>query len=108
MDLPPRTSAHRDTANAVEELPSSWDSDPTEELAVHDVVWMQVCALPPRQRAALVLRYYEDLTETETAEVLGCSVGTVKSQVSDALANLRKRVGPESAVLFPDDEAVTP
>jgi RNA polymerase sigma factor (sigma-70 family) len=51
--------------------------------------------LPPRQRAALVLRYYEDLTEPQTAEVLGCSVGTVKSQVSDALKKLRTRLGPD-------------
>jgi len=92
----------------VEDPPSARGVDPAEELAVHDVVWQQVCALPPRQRAALVLRYYEDLTEFQTAEVMGCSVGTVKSQVSAALEKLRKRVGPESAVLFPDDQAVTP
>jgi RNA polymerase sigma-70 factor (sigma-E family) len=46
-------------------------------------------ALPPRQRAVLVLRYYDDLTETATADALGCSVGTVKSQASKALARLR-------------------
>lgn len=46
-------------------------------------------ALPPRQRAALVLRYFEDLSEVQVAEVMGCSVGTVKSTTSRALERLR-------------------
>ena len=46
--------------------------------------------LGPRQRAVVVLRYWLDLTETEAAAVLGCSVGTVKSQAARALASLRK------------------
>lgn len=50
----------------------------------------------PRQRAVLYLRYYEDLTETESARLLGCSVGTVKSQAHDALTRLR-RIAPELA-----------
>lgn len=54
-------------------------------------------ALPPRQRAVIVLRYWEDLSETQTAEVLGCSVGTVKSQASKAMAKLRSALGRESA-----------
>ncbi|GAA2988768.1 SigE family RNA polymerase sigma factor [Streptosporangium longisporum] len=54
-------------------------------------------ALPPRQRAVVVLRYWEDLSETQTAEILGCSTGTVKSQASKALAKLRAAIGPEAA-----------
>ncbi len=58
-------------------------------LEEQDWMWQELQALPPRQRAALVLRYYEDLTESQTAEALGCSVGTVKSQAFKALAKLR-------------------
>ncbi|WP_327588313.1 SigE family RNA polymerase sigma factor [Nonomuraea sp. NBC_00507] len=53
-------------------------------------------ALPPRQRAVIVLRYWEDLSETQTAEVLGCALGTVKSQASKALAKLRSALGRET------------
>jgi len=56
----------------------------------HAALWPLVCTLPERQRAVVVLRYYEDLTERETAEVLGCSVGTVKSQAHDAIRALRR------------------
>ncbi|MDX5563699.1 SigE family RNA polymerase sigma factor [Streptomyces sp. ID05-04B] len=48
-----------------------------------------LAALPPRQRAAVVLRYWEDLTETQTAEAMGCSVGTVKSNAAKGIAKLR-------------------
>jgi DNA-directed RNA polymerase specialized sigma24 family protein len=53
--------------------------------------------LPARQRAVLVLRFYEDLTEAETARQLNVSVGTVKRHAVRALATLRQRLGPPSA-----------
>jgi RNA polymerase sigma-70 factor (sigma-E family) len=64
--------------------------DPAERQALHDAMWQAVMRLPARQRAMVVLRYYEDLSEAQTAEVLGVSVGTVKSAVSRALGKLRE------------------
>jgi RNA polymerase sigma-70 factor (sigma-E family) len=54
-------------------------------------LWPLVAALPPGQRSAVALRYYEELSEAEAARVLGCSVGTVKSNTSRGLAALRRR-----------------
>jgi len=54
--------------------------------------------LPPRQRAAVVLRYYEDLPEADIARALGCSVGTIKSQLAKARASLGRRLGEEGTV----------
>jgi len=50
--------------------------------------------LPPRMRAVLVLRYFADLGEAEVADLLGCSVGTVKSQASRGLDRLRAHLNP--------------
>ncbi|MDT7546469.1 MAG: hypothetical protein QOE99_2579, partial [Actinomycetota bacterium] len=65
----------------------------TDDLALHDALWTALAELPKRQRAMVVLRYYEDLSEAETAHVLGVSVGTVKSTTSRALAKLRDTSG---------------
>jgi RNA polymerase sigma-70 factor (sigma-E family) len=69
-----------------------------DRAAERDQVWQAIQRLPDRQRQAVVLRYYEDLSEAETAEILGCSVGTVKSQVSRGLTRLQDLIGTTAAV----------
>ncbi|MEP6816690.1 MAG: SigE family RNA polymerase sigma factor [Marmoricola sp.] len=71
-----------------EQLPDPGHDD-TRDDGTHDALWRYVATLPRKQRAVLVLRYYEQLTEAETAQALDISVGTVKSQCSRALARLR-------------------
>lgn len=63
--------------------------DHAQESVERDQMWAMLGTLPRRQRAVLVLRYYEDLPDADIAEVLGCAVGTVRSSISRALATLR-------------------
>ncbi len=62
---------------------------PEATVVERTALWQAVQTLPPRQRATIVLRFYEDLSEAQTAEVMACSVGTVKAATSRALAKLR-------------------
>ncbi|MEV0156894.1 SigE family RNA polymerase sigma factor [Micromonospora sp. NPDC050686] len=70
--------------------------DHADGVAVRQSVLAALRALPPRQRAAVVLRYLDDLSEAETAQVMGCSVGSVKSHTARGLARLREQthLGP--------------
>jgi RNA polymerase sigma-70 factor (sigma-E family) len=63
-----------------------------------DVLWQLLATLPRGQRAVLVLRYYEDLSEEQIAATLGCAPGTVKSQASKALAKLRAAMAADSTL----------
>ena len=82
---------------SVAAVPDRVSSDFTATHAERDEMWAALARLPRRQRAVLVLRYYEDLTEPQTAAVLGCSVGTVKSQHAKALALLRRPADPRGS-----------
>lgn len=74
------------------ELPATC-RDPIADADLHDALWSALSRLPKRQRAAVVLRYYEELSEAETAAALGVSVGTTKSTVSRGLTKLREDIG---------------
>ena len=66
----------------------------TAHLDIDDQLFDALAALPPRQRSALVLRYFLDLPEVEVAAALGCSLGTVKSSTSRALRRLEETLRP--------------
>ena len=74
----------------VPEPSDRWSSPAGDPSRADPDLWALIKALPPRQRSAVVLRYYEDLTEAETAAVLRCALGTVKWTTSRGLANLRQ------------------
>ena len=73
------TSRRREPA--VDKLPS---------IEERDELWKALQHVPARQRAALVLRYYEDLSEQQTAQVLGCSVGAVKGLITRGTQAMRR------------------
>jgi RNA polymerase sigma-70 factor (sigma-E family) len=90
-----------------ETLPDRGTPDQTALLPEVGDLWVAVRGLPPRQRTAVVLRYCEDLSEAQTAELMGCSVGSVKKQVSVAIGKLRVAMGPRLILPNVDEQAVT-
>ena len=81
--------------NLVADLPDSGVVAPELSRLDNEPLWQALRELPPRQRAVIVLRYYENLSEAEIAQSLGISCGTVKSQASKAMASLRTRLGKD-------------
>jgi RNA polymerase sigma-70 factor (sigma-E family) len=109
-----RRIARRAEQRIPESYPGAAVPDCTTVVADRDLLLRALAALPPGQRAVLVLRYFDDLSEAETAHMLGCTVGTVKSQAARALEKLRgavgesadhPRTGPRATGRRPRDEA---
>ncbi|HWC36451.1 MAG TPA: SigE family RNA polymerase sigma factor [Mycobacteriales bacterium] len=84
---------HRGRVEPRAAVPDRTTPDPTEAAATTDAVLRMLRTLPPKQRAAIVLRYYADYTDAQIAETLGCSEPTVRSQISRALTALRQPAG---------------
>ena len=84
-----RFRKRRPVEKPTDALPESAVADGTPAFDQRAALIAALMELPPKQRAVVVLRYWEGLTETQTAAVLGCSVGNVKSQGSRALTKLR-------------------
>ncbi|MEV0144626.1 MULTISPECIES: SigE family RNA polymerase sigma factor [unclassified Nonomuraea] len=72
---------------------------PSPDLDLRDALFEELRRLPPRMRAVLVLRYWEDQSEASTAALLGCSLGTVKSQAARGLAKIRERMNVTEGAL---------
>lgn len=86
-----RRAARREFA--YQDVPERVDPrDDLSQLADRDEIWTRLRDLPERQRAALVLRFFEDLSDEDTAAALGCRVGTVRSLISRGLASLRAQM----------------
>ncbi len=108
-DLYVKTAVYR---AAIDETRRPWRRERSSGDAVPDVahgdsaaetderlrVWAALRAVPPRQRAAVILRHYEGLSVEDTARILGCSVGTAKSQSSRGLAKLRDILGTQDTL----------
>ncbi len=91
---------------SLEAAPDVQIQDGVQDLAERDELWKVLLQLPPRMRAVLVLRFFDDLSEAETARVLGCSLGSVKSQASRGLARMRELYAASGSVADSPLEAI--
>ncbi|SHG01018.1 SigE family RNA polymerase sigma factor [Streptoalloteichus hindustanus] len=93
-----RRRARRVREAPLDLAPEPADRGPEDSVADRDRVVTALAQLPPRMRAVLVLRFFDDLSEAQTAAALGCGLGTVKSQTSRGLARLRELLGEPQLV----------
>jgi RNA polymerase sigma factor (sigma-70 family) len=89
------------------DVPDAGVIDPVTLLSEQGELFIAVRRLPPRQRAAVVLRFCEDLSQAQVAELMGCSVGSVKRHTSLGLEKLRAELGVRFTSPFVDEQAVT-
>ncbi len=78
-------------------LPDVAAAEPADRLDAGEELRRALAALPPRMRATVVLRYYEDLSELRTAQLMGCSESTVNTQAARGLARLRSALSPDGS-----------
>lgn len=76
-------------------LPERSTGEAPDRIAQRSMLWPVLRTLPPRTRAVIVARYWLDMSEAETAQLLGCSIGTVKSTASRGVAKLRSQLERE-------------
>lgn len=96
-----RSSSEVPTAEPAREDTAAPVASPADGHASRDAAWALLARLPRRQRAVLVLRYYEDLTDAQIAAVLRCQVSTVRSQATRGIAALRLAVPELNRELLP-------
>jgi RNA polymerase sigma-70 factor (sigma-E family) len=91
-----RKRSSTETADGAERLERPAAGDLGTETVERQALWRLITRLSPKQRATIVLRYYEDLDDTAIAEIVGCSPATVRTHTSRALAALREHLANES------------